>query len=455
MALLGEVLRFVTAGSVDDGKSTLIGRLLYDSGSIYEDQLASISCASGHTQRLDLALVTDGLRAEREQGITIDVAYRHFATARRRFLIADAPGHEQYTRNMATGASTADVAVLLMDARKSVLEQTRRHSSIAWLLGIRKLAVVVNKMDLVNFDQAVFRRCESEYLAFASNLQGAEAFFFPVCAVDGDNVVTRSRRMPWFGGTSLLEFLESVPVDRPEPQAWRFSVQHVLRVGEERHYAGRIASGTLRVGDSIHLLASGSPASIASIRIGDRHVECARAPLSVSVTLDRGIDVSSGDMIATASKPPQISRRFSATLLWVADQRLKAGHPYLLKHTSKQVCATVMRLNGVIDPVTLEQRSAPSLGPNEFGEVEIEAHQPLVFDSYHDNRSTGSFIIVDPLGNGTCAAGMIRANLEPRGSVLPLSRGTGLTVWFTGLSSAGKSTISRAVCNHPIDTKPG
>jgi bifunctional enzyme CysN/CysC len=439
------LLRFVTAGSVDDGKSTLMGRLLYDIGSIYEDQLAAIRRASPHTQNVDLALVTDGLRAEREQGITIDVAYRHFATARRRFLIADAPGHEQYTRNMATGASTAELAVLLMDARKGVLEQTRRHSSIAWLLGIHKLAVVVNKMDLVNFDEAVFRRCESDYLKFASSLPGLKTFFFPVCAVDGDNVVARSQRTPWFSGPSLLEFLETVPIKDGETQQLRLPVQNIIRSGEERYYTGQIASGTLRIRDCISVLPSGSLASIASIQIGDRSVESARAPLSVSVVLDREIDVSGGDMIVEPAHLPMVSRRFSAILLWMSDQGLKPGHPYLLKHTSKQVCASVTRLQAVIDPATLDKRAAQSLGANEFGEVEIETHQPLVFDPYQYNRSTGNFIVIDPLQNGTCAAGMIRANLELPGAVPKTVPEAGLTVWFTGLSSAGKSTISRAV----------
>ena len=440
-----ELLRFVTAGSVDDGKSTLIGRLLHDNASILQDQMASLCAASPHNGRLDFALVTDGLRAEREQGITIDVAYRHFATARRRFIIADAPGHEQYTRNMATGASTASLAVILMDSRKGVLPQTRRHAIIAWLLGIRRLAVVVNKMDLVQFDEEAFRAIERDFRAFLAQLPETEATFFPVCSVDGDNVVHRSLRMPWFAGPPLLEHLETVPCGEPDQSdALRLPVQSALRSEAGRSYAGQLASGTLRTGSVVRILPSGAETTIATLQIAGREVETVTAPLSIAFTLAGHVDLGRGDMLVDPARLPSVSSRFEATLLWLNEHPLEPGRAYLLKHTTRQVCANIARLKAVIDPATLERRPAATLANNEFGEVEIETHQPLYFDPYTENRTTGGFIVIDPLENSTLGAGMIRSNLAAGAASRSAAAG-GLTVWFTGLSSSGKSTISRAV----------
>jgi len=433
-----ELLRFLTAGSVDDGKSTLIGRLLYDTRSIYEDQFASL----GTNGRIDFSLVTDGLRAEREQGITIDVAYRHFSTSRRRFIIADAPGHEQYTRNMATAASTASAAVLLMDARKGVLAQTRRHAAIAWLMGIRRFAVVVNKMDLVGFDESVFRKIERDFLEFAAALAGIEAYFIPTCSLDGDNVVERSARTPWFEGMTLIEYLETVPVSAGAgSNGLRFPVQNVLRCDATRWYAGQVSGGVLRRGDRVRALPSGKATTVESVRIGDREIEAASAPLSVAIRLGVELDIGRGDMIV--DQEPATSRRFAASLLWLSDQPLETGQPYLLKHTTRQVCASVTRVSAVLNPATMAREQAHQLHLNEFGEAEIETHQPLYFDPYTENRATGGFIVIDPLRNSTLAVGMIGAPASP--AKIESAATQGLTVWFTGLSSAGKSTISKAV----------
>jgi len=442
-----QLLRFLTAGSVDDGKSTLIGRLLHDTKSIYEDQFASLRSASARNgSGIDFALVTDGLRAEREQGITIDVAYRSFSTPRRRFIIADTPGHEQYTRNMATGASNASLAVLLIDARKGMLPQTRRHAVIAWLLGIRSFAVAVNKMDLTGFEEQGFRRIEREFSQFVCELGGAEAYVIPTCSVDGDNVVCRSQRMPWFDGPALLEYLETVAVapgrniDRV-----RLPVQYVLRSpNEPRRYAGQLASGILRRGDRVVVLPSGQTTTIASIRIGDREIEMASPPQSISVALRNHIDVGRGDMIADPVSPPAIVRRISATLLWMDEQPLEPDRPYLLKHTSRTVCAAVTRVRSVLDPATLRREPADRLKLNQFGDIELETHQPLYCDPYGENRTTGAFVVIDPTKNGTVGAGMIALKQTPDVGI-ETSSGSGVTVWFTGLSSAGKSTISQAV----------
>ena len=439
-----DLLRLLTAGSVDDGKSTLIGRLLHDSNALYQDQLASVRSASP-AAGIDFSLFTDGLRAEREQGITIDVAYRYFSTPRRKFILADAPGHEQYTRNMATGASTADLAVLLTDARKGLLPQTHRHAAIAWLLGIRSFAVAVNKMDLVGFDEKVFRAIEDEFRRFAEKLGPLELFFVPTCSLDGDNVAGISKRTPWFHGPSLLEYLETVPIasDR-NPQRLRFPVQNVIRAASEaRRYAGQVASGVVSVGTPVVVLPSGQSTRIASIRIGSRELESAAPPLSVTLALEDDLDIGRGDMLADPEFPPAVDRRFRATLLWMSEHPLEVGRPYLIKHTTRQVCGSIVRLNGVLDPATLNRRPAETLVLNEFGECEIECHQPLYFDPYGENRRTGSFIVIDPIGNATLAAGMIGSAMET-GAAMP-QIGAGLTVWFTGLSSAGKSTISKAV----------
>ena len=445
-----ELLRFLTAGSVDDGKSTLIGRLLHDTHSIYQDQFAALraaSAASGN-RGIDFSLVTDGLRAEREQGITIDVAYRYFSTPRRKFIIADTPGHEQYTRNMATGASTASLAVLLMDARKGVLPQTRRHAAIAWLLGIRNFAVAVNKMDLAGFDERIFLEIQRDFTDFMVQLAGATAHFIPTCSIDGDNVVSRSARMPWFSGMPLLEYLETVPVSSSlRFDRLRFPVQYISRAaGGSRRYTGQIASGVLRSGDQVLVLPSGKTARVESIRIGDREIDAAFPPLSISVGLEGELDIGRGDMLVDAADAPAVSRRFTATLLWMSDQPLETGHAYLLKHTTRQVCASVTHIGAVLNPATLAREPASQLHLNEFGEVEIETHQPLYFDPYAENRATGACIVIDPLSNATLGAAMITAahQAAQQAPLKTAARG-GLTVWFTGLSSAGKSTISKAV----------
>ena len=452
---LGErdLLRFITAGSVDDGKSTLIGRLLHDSNAIYQDQLGSLRAAStlNGTHGIDFSLVTDGLRAEREQGITIDVAYRYFATARRKFIIADAPGHEQYTRNMATGASTASLAVLLVDAHKGLLKQTHRHAVIAWLLGIRNFAVVINKMDLIGFSQEIFHRIEREFTEFIFQLGPARLHFVPASAVDGDNVVHASGRTPWYQGPCLLEHLETVQINAPrEHEPFRLPVQYVIRdSGGARRYAGQIASGVLHRGDRLLIAPSGRTTRVASIRLGEEEMDCAIAPLSISLALEEEIDIGRGDMLSDPSSPAMTARRVAATLLWMGDQPLVVGRPYLIKHTTRQVCGSVVRIHCVVDPATLSRQPANTLTLNEFGEVEIEGHQPLDADSYGQNRVTGSFIIIDPNTNETVAAGMIsgetqRSNGDTSSPGTELATG-GLTLWFTGLSSAGKSTICQAL----------
>jgi bifunctional enzyme CysN/CysC len=444
-----DLLRFLTAGSVDDGKSTLIGRVLHDIHAISEDQLMAVRAASnGATGGMDFALVTDGLRAECEQGITIDVAYRYFATARRKFIVADAPGHEQYTRNMATGASTASLVVLLMDAHKGARLQTHRHAAIASLMGIRNFAVGVNKMDLVNFREDVFRRIEADFSGFFEKVGQPSFQFIPCCATCGDNVAYRAERMHWYDGPTLLEHLETVPVDQTAtPERFRFPVQLVLRPGNgERHYAGQISSGSVRTGDSVLALPSGRPARVAGLRVAGEPTERVAAPASASIALDREIDLGRGDMLVDPASPPAVTRRFGATLLWMSAKSLAVGRPYLAKHTSRYVCASVARLARVIDPVTLERRTSDHLELNEFGEAEIETHQPLYADRYSESRSTGAFILVDPISNETLAAGMISADLEGRvDAVRNQQAAEGMAIWFTGLSSAGKSTISKAV----------
>jgi bifunctional enzyme CysN/CysC len=441
-----ELLRFITAGSVDDGKSTLIGRLLYDSGGVYEDQLKAARKAS--RDGLDLAFITDGLRAEREQGITIDVAYRYFATPKRKFIIADTPGHEQYTRNMATGASTAQLAIVLMDARKGLLPQTVRHLYIAWLLGIRHIVVAINKMDLVGLRREVFESIQSQFESVSNRLAGNILYFVPVVAPDGDNVVQRSPRMQWFQGPSLLEYLETVTID-PEGLAmpFRMAVQSVVRCdGELRGYAGKISSGCIATGEEVIVLPSRHRARIEGIPGYDGELAKAFAPMSTLLLLDQHLDVSRGDMLADSQHPPHITRNFAAHLVWMSEIPLTVGRPYLIKHLSQYVCATVSRVTAKLDITTLGEHPADELLANDIGTVEIEIHRPLFCDLYAENRETGSFILIDPVTNLTIAAGMIVSVFERRAA----NQGTahlkqGLTVWLTGLSSAGKSTLSQSV----------
>jgi len=413
-----DLLRFSTAGSVDDGKSTLIGRLLYDSRNVYEDQIRAVtrtSAAPGQKRPvIDFAQLTDGLRAEREQGITIDVAYRYFSTRRRKFIIADSPGHEQYTRNMATGASTADLAIILVDARKGILTQSRRHAYIASLLGIRHLVVAVNKMDLVDFSEAVYRRIETDFSALAEQFGHASVVTIPVSAIDGDNVVEHSLRTPWYAGLTLLEYLEQVPADTYEAtKAFRMSIQRVIRPDYNyRGFAGQIASGTIRKGDRIVVLPSGRTSRIASITTFDGDLDEAIAPQSIAVTLEDELDISRGDVMADPIRPPESGTDFEASLVWFDESPLAGHKSYLLKHGAQTFNARTTRVLHRINMQTLEQETVDTLGMNDVGIVEIATTRPIFFDSYVDNRTTGSFILIDPATNATSAAGMIRRSLS-------------------------------------------
>jgi sulfate adenylyltransferase large subunit len=406
-----QLLRFTTAGSVDDGKSTLIGRLLYDSKGVYEDQIASVRKASINRTAgpIDFSLLTDGLRAEREQGITIDVAYRYFATPKRKFIIADTPGHEQYTRNMATGASTAHLAIVLVDARKGVLPQSRRHAFIASLLGIPHVVVAINKMDLVEFSQQVFDRICSDFSEFARDLAIPNIYFIPISALEGDNVVTSSRRTPWYTRGSLLNILETVPVETEEAaKDLRFPVQYVIRPTLDfRGYAGQLASGIIRPGDPVMVLPSGRTSRVKSLASFDGDVPEAFAPMSITVCLEDEIDISRGDMLVTPSQMPHVSRRFEAMLVWMHSDPMEIDKPYLLKHTTQQGTALITSLLNKVDINTLARQNASQLQLNEIGTAAIETHKPLFFDSYASNRGTGSFILIDQLTNATVAAGMI------------------------------------------------
>ena len=444
-----KLLRFLTAGSVDDGKSTLIGRLLHDTRGVCEDEIDSLRRASrnGLAEGIDLAMITDGLRAEREQGITIDVAYRYFSTPRRKFIIADAPGHEQYTRNMATAASTADLAVFLVDATLGVLPQSRRHAFIASLLGVRLAVVAVNKMDLVDFRQDVFEAIRGDFSDLLGRLQFEAPYFVPVSALDGDNVVTRSARTPWFDGPSLLDRLEAVEVAEAGAEPFRFPVQLVLRPNAVfRGYAGQVASGRVRTGDPILVSPSGSVSRVSSIGAWGGDLAEAAPPQCVALCLEDHLDIGRGDLLSSPEAPPAVSREFAATLIWMSASPLRCDNPYLLKHTSRQVCANVRRVRHTIDIQTLAAAEARDLALNDIGEVEIETHQPLCFDPYAANRTTGSFILIDLMPNHTVAAGMILENLAlqaaPARVAVPQR---GLTVWFTGLSGAGKTSLCRAV----------
>jgi bifunctional enzyme CysN/CysC len=440
-----QLLRFTTAGSVDDGKSTLIGRLLHDSRSIYQDQLESVRKAS--RDGLDLAFITDGLRAEREQGITIDVAYRYFSTARRRFIIADTPGHEQYTRNMATGASTSDLALILVDCTKGLLPQTCRHAYISWLFGIRTVVFVVNKMDAVAYREDVFSHIRREIEGFAQKLAGCSLSFIPVSALEGDNVVQRSERMPWYTGKSLLEYLETVSLDHAtETPALRLPVQYVIRSqGDFRGYAGQLAAGSVKAGDEVLILPSGYVTRVKAICALDGNLDSATAPMSVTLCLDGQFDVDRGSMLASPSHPPLAAQRIQAILIWMHERPLSVHHPYLVKHTSQKVCGQVSRLMSAFDVKTLEEHTASELRMNEIGSVELETHRPLFFDVYEQNHATGSFVLIDPITNQTMAAGMITGMVEQKAESAAQMTQAGLTLWFTGLSSAGKTTISRAV----------
>ena len=414
------LLRFTTAGSVDDGKSTLIGRLLYDSHNVYEDQVKSIAKYSANrgNQQLDLSLLTDGLRAEREQGITIDVAYRYFSTARRKFIIADTPGHEQYTRNMATGASTADLAIILLDARKGVLQQSRRHAYIAALLGIPHIVAAVNKMDLVGYDEGVFEKIKSDFSDVLEKLGCQSSMFLPLSALTGDNVVSQTTEMPWYAGPSLLEYLENVEIETDSVHApFRLPVQYVIRPNQEfRGYAGQIASGSVRPGQEITVLPSGRRSRVKEITSFDGNLESAHAPMSITLTLEDEIDVSRGDMLAGHEEIPNAGRSFEADVVWMTETPVDLSRPLLLKHTTQTVRAEIREVEYRIDLKTLDPEPAHTLSFNDIGRLRIETSKPLFFDPYHLNRMTGSFILIDPIHNGTIAAGMILHAVEHESS---------------------------------------
>ena len=466
-----DLLRFTTAGSVDDGKSTLIGRLLYDTKSIFEDQLADIEGASRRLgeDRLNLALLADGLRAEREQQITIDVAYRFFATPRRKFIVADTPGHAQYTRNMVTGASTADLAVILIDASKGVLTQSRRHAFITSLLGIPHIIVAVNKMDLVGYDEAVYEKIVREFTLFASKLTVKDIAFVPLSALAGDNIVAPSPRMPWYHGGPLLHRLETVNAGgRANRIDFRLPVQYVIRPNQAfRGFAGTIASGSIRPGETIVVLPSGLTTRVKSVGTCDGPTPEAVAGDAVVLTTTEELDISRGDMIVRARNRPTVATRFDAYLCWMSAEPLTVGRPYALLHTTREVQAFVTRIDYCVDVETLHRRPAGALGLNEIGRVEIMTGQPLCFDSYRVNVATGGFILIDRDTNATVAAGMIRGEVRvsdrppasPMRSTDVVWQGWNIpraereqqnghragVIWLTGLPGAGKTTIARAV----------
>ena len=470
-----QLLRFITCGSVDDGKSTLIGRLLYDSKMIYEDQLSQLEAESklvGTTGgKFDPALLTDGLKAEREQGITIDVAYRYFSTPKRKFIIADTPGHEQYTRNMATGASTADLAIILIDARHGVLTQTRRHSFIVSLLGIRHVIVAVNKMDLLDFDESRYNEICDEYRSFAMRLDLPDLHFIPISALDGDNVVDRSEKSPWYSGSTLMNFLETVYIGSDRNlQDFRMPVQYVNRPNLDfRGFCGTIASGIVRAGEEIMVLPSRQTSKVKEIVTFDGAVEEAFAPLSITLTLEDEIDASRGDMIVRPGNLPRSRDQIEAMLVWMDSESMVPGKTYLFKHTSQTQPGTIDSLKYQVDVNTLHRNPAPELSLNEIGRVSISLNAPIHFDAYRRNRSTGAFIVVDRITNATVAAGMI---LDKSGDGSPKSvwddeikhdddatefsavsaeeRSARFgqqpaTILLTGLTGSGKTSIGQAV----------
>ncbi|GAA1470166.1 sulfate adenylyltransferase subunit CysN [Microbacterium thalassium] len=411
-----DMLRFATAGSVDDGKSTLIGRLLYDSKSIFEDQLESVEATSRDRgdEYVDLALLTDGLRAEREQGITIDVAYRYFATPKRKFIIADTPGHAQYTRNMVTGASTADLAIVLVDARKGILEQSRRHATIASLLRVPHIVLAVNKMDLVDWSQDVFESIRDEFFAFASKLNVTDLTAIPVSALTGDNVVTRSENMPWYEGSNLLHHLENVYISSDRNlQDVRFPVQYVIRPQQSKHrdyrgYAGQVASGVLKPGDEVLVLPSGLTSTIASIDTADGPVDEAFPPMSVTIRLEDEIDISRGDVICRPANRPDVTQDIDATICWMDEHPLAVGQKLSVLHTTRAARTIVKNIHYQLDVNTLHRAEGiHTLGLNEIGRVTLRTTTPLVADPYSRNRTTGSFVLIDEATNRTVAAGTL------------------------------------------------
>jgi len=459
-----DLLRFITCGSVDDGKSTLIGRLLHDTRAILDDQMAALEADSARVgtqgEAVDFALLVDGLSAEREQGITIDVAYRYFGTDKRRFIVADTPGHEQYTRNMVTGASTAELAVLLVDARKGVLTQTRRHSLLAKLVGVRRLVLAVTKMDLVDYDRGAFDAAVADYRAFADGAGIQNWVAIPVSGTRGDNVVSRSAAMAWYDGPTLIEHLETVALtgDEEVKRPLRMAVQYVSRPNQDfRGFAGQISSGTARPGDEVRVLPAGQSSRIARILLGDADVEAAVAGQSVTVTLADEIDCARGDVIAAAADLPQAADQFEADLVWMAEQELVPGRGYWLKLGTRTVNATVQAPKYALNVNTQEHLAAKTLGLNDIGVAEVHTDEPIVFEPYATSRALGGFILIDKLSNATVAAGMIHFALRRAQNIhwqhVDVSREVHAAqkgqrpavVWLTGLSGAGKSTIANLV----------
>ncbi|MGA2024615.1 MAG: sulfate adenylyltransferase subunit CysN [Steroidobacteraceae bacterium] len=458
-----QLLRFITCGSVDDGKSTLIGRLLYESRQVFDDQLAMLENDSKRdgTQgdELDFALLVDGLSAEREQGITIDVAYRFFATERRKFIVADTPGHEQYTRNMVTGASTAELAIILIDARKGVLTQTRRHSYLVSLLGIRRIVLAINKMDLVDYSQDTFQRIRRAYADFAAQIGLADIVAIPVSALRGDNIIEPAAAMPWYRGPTLMAHLERVPLDEPlKAQPFRMPVQWVNRPNPEfRGFSGLIVGGAVSVGDSIRVLPAGLATRVARIVTpqGDRNG--ALAGQSVTLTVEDQIDISRGDLLVAADSPAGVAERFEATIVWMSGEPMLSGRPYLFKCGTRTVTADIERLEYKINVNTLERHPAQRLELNEIGLATLRLDQPLAFDPYLENRDTGGFILIDRISNNTVGAGMLQAALSTGSSLhghsLDVDKARrsaqknhqGCVLWLTGVSGAGKSTIANLV----------
>ncbi|MGY3265327.1 sulfate adenylyltransferase subunit CysN [Lysobacter sp. HA35] len=457
------LLRFITCGSVDDGKSTLIGRLLHDTRGLFEDQLASLASDSRRHgtqgERVDYALLLDGLEAEREQGITIDVAYRFFSTAKRKFIVADCPGHEQYTRNMATGASTADAAVVLVDARKGLLTQTRRHSYIVSLLGIRHVLLAVNKMDLVGYDRDTFERIADEYRELAASLGIANVTAVPLSALEGDNLIARSPNTAWYQGPSLLEFLESVPVDAPASDlGFRLPVQWVNRPNQDfRGFAGTVAAGAVKPGDDVVALPSGRRSKVARIVTADGDLDGATHGQAITLTLADELDISRGDVIAAAHDPSEVSDQFAAHVLWFDEQPLLPGRPYWLKIGAREVGASVTEIKHKVDVNTQESLAAKHLEMNEVGYCNLYLDTPVPFESYADSRELGAFILIDRQTNATVAAGTIDFALRRAANIhwqhvdvdkatrARLKGQTPRCVWFTGLSGSGKSTIANLV----------
>lgn len=458
------LLRFITCGSVDDGKSTLIGRLLFDSRMLFEDQLSAMEADSRKygTQgdEIDFALLVDGLAAEREQGITIDVAYRYFSTERRKFIVADTPGHEQYTRNMVTGASTADAAVLMVDARKGILTQTRRHSFLMSLIGIRHIVVAINKMDLMDYAEPVFERIREDYLGFARKLGLEDITFIPMSALKGDNITRHSDNMPWYHGTTLMEYLETVELDdeRLQRNPFRMPVQWVNRPNLDfRGFAGTLASGVIRPGDRVRVLPSGQSSRVASIYTYDGELDEAVAGQSVTLTLSDEIDISRGDLISEVSQPAQTADQFETTIVWMHEAPMLPGRPYLLKLATGTVSATVTSIKYQVNVNTLEHVAAKNLQLNAIGVCNISLDRPIAFDPYRENQDTGGFILIDRMSNNTVAAGMIHFALRRSQNIhmqhLDVDKSARAAskhqrpcvLWFTGLSGAGKSTIANLV----------